>query len=399
MKSNPSGNVLVFGDDMRIFLSVVRAFGRAGKVVHAAPFDMRSPSLKSRYIAAIHDFPNYADDEVAWERAVLEVLRKYSVDLVVPCSDPSIIALDRHRTAFSGYNIAMPSSESMEVLFDKEQTHDMCDKLGVSVSRAARLGATDTASKLLADYSLPLVIKPRRSYWLDQLDRWGKVEIVESAAQLSSVLVSLTDRSRYLVETYFEGAGVGVSVLAHEGEILQIFQHRRLREGKGGNSSYRISETVNPALRQACGKICAHLKHTGVCMFEFRLQSDSDKWVLLETNARFWGSLPLPVSLGLDFPNLLYDLMVHGIRAPAVPYDVGVRSRNFFLDGYNLLKELREVRSVNLLQWLIDVADFALQPLRWTSGKERSDSFVLDDLRPAFWECLTVLRLRFGYQY
>ena len=68
----------------------------------------------------------------------------------------------------------------MEVLFDKEQTHDMCDSLGVSVSRAARLGATDTASKLLADYSFALVIKPRRSYWLDQLDRWGKVEIVET---------------------------------------------------------------------------------------------------------------------------------------------------------------------------------------------------------------------------
>ena len=76
------------------------------------------------------------------------------------------------------------------------------------------------------------------------------------------------------------------------------------------------------------------------------------------------------MSLGLDFPNLLYDLMVHGIRAPAVPYDVGVRSRNFFLDGYNLLKELRQARSVNLLQWLIDVADFALQPLRWTSGRD-----------------------------
>ena len=69
-----------------------------------------------------------------------------------------------------------------------------------------------------------------------------------------SVLVSLTDRSRYLVESYFEGSGVGVSVLAHEGEILQIFQHRRLREGKGGNSSYRISETVNPAFARLAGK-------------------------------------------------------------------------------------------------------------------------------------------------
>jgi predicted ATP-grasp superfamily ATP-dependent carboligase len=392
--STHSPHVLVLGDDMRIFLAVVRAFGRAGKTVHAAPLDMHSPALKSRYIAAIHRLPDYSQDPHAWQEAMLDILRSQSIDLVVPCSDPWIIALDRHRQALAGYNIAIPPAAAMEELFDKEQTHIICGKLGIPVSRAARLDAADTAAALVAAHGLPLVIKPRRSYWLDRLDTWGKVHIVESELQLQEVMAGLPEPSRYLVESYFEGAGVGVSVLAREGEILQAFQHRRLREGKGGSSSYRISEPVNPELRAACAKICTHTRHTGVCMFEFRVDMQTGRWVLLETNARFWGSMPLPLALGLDYPNLLYDLVVRDIAKPERGYEIGVRSRNFLLDGYNLFKRLRQIRPANVIPWLVDAGDFCLQPLRWLGGREYSDSFVLDDIRPALWELVALLRRR-----
>ena len=39
--------VLVLGDDMRIFLSIVRSLGRAGKEVHAVPLNWQSPALNS----------------------------------------------------------------------------------------------------------------------------------------------------------------------------------------------------------------------------------------------------------------------------------------------------------------------------------------------------------------
>jgi hypothetical protein len=129
-------------------------------------------------------------------------------------------------------------------------------------------------------------------------------------------------------------------------------------------------------------------------MFEFRVDMQTGRWVLLETNARFWGSMPLPVSLGLDYPNLLYDLVVRDIAKPERGYEVGVRSRNFLLDGYNLLKRLRQIRPANVIPWLVDAGDFCLQPLRWLTGKERSDTFVADDIRPALWECLATLKRR-----
>ena len=105
----------------------------------------------------------------------------------------------------------------------------------------------------------------------------------------------------------------------------------------------RVSEDVNAELYSACQRICSKIRHTGVCMFEFRWNSGTHKRILLETNARFWGSLPLPLSLGVDFPFYLYDLLVHGIVHPRVSCPPGIRARNLVLDAHILFASVRRL--------------------------------------------------------
>jgi hypothetical protein len=112
---------------------------------------------------------------------------------------------------------------------------------------------------------------------------------------------------------------------------------------------------------------------------------------LLETNARFWGSLPLPVALGVNFPLFLYDLLVLNVRHPVVAYRPGVVGRNFGLDGRNLF--FGPDGSVEQFgTWARELASFAMQPVRWLGGHEHSDTFVRDDLRPAVAECAVLAR-------
>jgi predicted ATP-grasp superfamily ATP-dependent carboligase len=384
--------VLVVGDDMRIFLAVVRSLGRAGKEVHAAPFNWHAPALRSKYISTVHRLPRYSDDPIAWRASISDVLRSHRFDLVVPCCDRAILPLHLHRDELAGFPIAIPNPAAMSLLFDKERTRQLCTELAIPVVAGAPLSATDTAQALAERFGLPLVLKAKNSYSIDRLDSAGKVWIVEDQAELQKLLGSVREPSRHLVESYFAGVGVGVSVLAENGKVAHAFQHRRLREGRGGSSSYRVSEPVDAKLHRACEKICEHTNLTGVCMFEFRWNPTNRNWVLLETNARFWGSSPLPISLGVDFPRFLYDLLVHQVRHAPVPYAVGVRSRNLVLDGFNLFSSLRHLRRGEFVTWLADLGDFLTQPIRWVTGLERSDSFVTDDLRPALWECATLLR-------
>ncbi len=121
-------------------------------------------------------------------------------------------------------------------------------------------------------------------------------------------------------------------------------------------------------------------------MFEFRFNIATKRWIVIETNARFWGSLPLPISLRADFPRYLYDLLVQSRTHPQMPYQVGVTSRNVTLDALNLMSNFRRRSQGELGSWLRAAGDFITQPVRWATGKERSDSFVWDDLRPAFSE-------------
>ena len=384
--------VLVIGDDMKIFLAVVRSLGRAGKEVHAAPFNWHSPALKSKYIAAVHHLPRYSDDPIGWRTAVLALMEEHRFDLIVPCCDRAILPLHVHRDEFAGYRVAIPTAEQITLMFDKERTKQLCSELHIPVAEGTRLSAADTAQDLADRFGLPLVIKPRKSYWLDRLDSSGKVWIVDTLLELQEVLGTITEPSRYLVERYFEGVGVGVSVLAQNGRILHAFQHRRLRQGRGGNSSYRVSERVDEAPLRACEKVCAHTGLTGVCMFEFRCNPQTQGWILVETNARFWGSSPLPLSIGVDFPRFLFDLLVHGVQHAPVQYPAGVRSRNLVLDGFNLLTGLRGLPWREIGAWGADAADYLAQPIRWMSGKERSDSFVKDDVRPGIWELAVLWR-------
>ena len=382
--------VLVFGDDMRIFLAVARSLGRAGKEVHAVPFNWQAPALKSKYVHTVHRLPRFSDSPEAWRDSVLKILRNESFSLILSnCDDRSILAFDRYREDFSEYRVAIPNQAGMQYLFDKQSTRDLCSRLGIDTVPGARLENHDDAQSLIARYGLPLVVKPRRSYWPDKSDRWGKVYIAEHEDELAGILANLGDRTRYLVERYFEGVGVGLSVLAQNGHIQQAFQHRRLREGWGGSSSYRVSEAVDPGLREACEKICKHTELTGVCMFEFRWNDSSKAWVLLETNARFWGSMPLPLSLGVDFPRYLFDMMVNGRVHPPAQYAAGIRSRNIVLDGFNLVASLR--RST-FGAWLGELASYLAQPVGWLTGRERSDSLVGDDLRPAVSEWAVLLK-------
>lgn len=387
-----AGRVLVFGDDGRIALAVIRSLGRSGKEVHVAPFDWHSPTLESRYISTVHRLPRYSDDADRWVEAVETLLQQNAFDLVVACCDDrTILPFHQHRSRFSSYRIAIPNPQSIDALFDKAATRQLCARLGVPVVDGEVLKGCWTAGELGKRFGFPLVVKPRRSFSIDHLDILEKVAIVDDEPQLERVLANLSEPSAFLIERYFEGEGGGLSVLANSGEILVSFQHRRLHEGRGGCSSYRVSEEVDPEIIRACSKICQELKFSGVCMFEFRKKRETGEWILIEVNARFWGSLPLPVSLGVDFPTYLYDLMVHGRAQATVSYPAGIRSRNIMLDANTLLARLSEAEIRQLPSLLADFASFGLQPLSWMTGRERSDSIVLDDIRPGIAELLDLL--------
>jgi predicted ATP-grasp superfamily ATP-dependent carboligase len=388
-----TGKVLVLGSDTRSFLAVVRSLGRYGLRVHVAWCPPESPALRSRYIARAHTLPLYDSAGTCWLDALIDLLRRERFDLVVPCDDPTLLPLQLHRAVIEPHGpIYLLSDEAFEVTASKVRTTALARTLGVPVPREVVVDRAEAAEQVREHFQLPVVLKPHRSYGVDDLSRKRFVRTVTADDELRPVLEALLRHGPVQVQEYARGAGVGVELLADRGEVLVAFQHLRVHEPlAGGGSSYRKSVALDPELLGAARALVRALRYTGVAMVEFKVDRRTGRWVLIEINGRFWGSLPLAIAAGADFPRYLYQLLVEGRRDFPSVYRVGLYGRNWLKDAAwlraNFAASQSDRYNSTVRAWRIAAELTSVLALR-----ERSDTFVLDDPVPGLAEVAAVLR-------
>lgn len=381
------GKVLVLGQDTRSFLSVVRSLGRHGLEVHIAWCPPDAPAARSRYIARRHDvaWPSHCGQ--GWRRELTELLGRERFDLVVPTNDPAIIPLQRDRERFGRLaRLALPNERTFQIAFDKIKTHELAASLGVPVPHGVVVRELDQLDGALEAFAYPIIIKPQASYLEQDLHERGYVRRAWTREEARAAATRLLARGDVLIQENVNGVGHGYELLAHRGEIVMRFEHERVHEPPGGGwSSYRRSVRVHPEFEAAAARLIEDLGHTGVAMVEFKHDPSSGRWVLIEINARFWGSLPLALAAGADFPVALWELLLHDRRPACGTYRVGVHARNLRSDLKWMWLNARADRDDPALSTrsLLAVAGEAANVAR---GRERSDTFVSDDRAPAWAE-------------
>lgn len=384
---------LVIGSDTRAFLGVVRSLGRRGVAVHVAPFDHASPALASRYVRQVHRLPPLQADPLGWAQAVVDLASGLRADFVVPCDDRSILPLSALAAggAAPPLKLALPGARALEAFFDKGQTRALAQQCGVPVPPGRVLREGDGAEALVAEFGLPLFVKPRNSYLLRALESRRNVRGCHTAQAVQAALDAIGQRGErfdeYLVEGRIAGTGVGVSVLAQGGQVSQVFQHRRVREPvQGGGSSYRRSEALDPELERMTLALAKASALEGVAMFEYRIDDETGQVALLEVNARFWGSLPLAMAAGVDFPWLWFQQAQGGTPAPRVAYRVPFYARNLVNDLYATAGHIEALRAEGRwVQWREGIG-WAASLHRVLLGRESLDALAWDDPRPGLRE-------------
>jgi predicted ATP-grasp superfamily ATP-dependent carboligase len=131
------------------------------------------------------------------------------------------------------------------------------------------------------------------------------VRYVPASDELDAVL-KLYPPGAYpiLLQERVHGMGVGVFLLRAGGRTELVFGHRRLREKPpaGGVSTYREAVLPPPELVLACEQLLDTLGYEGAAMIEFKQDAASGAFVLMEINARLWGSVQLAIDAGVNFP-------------------------------------------------------------------------------------------------
>jgi predicted ATP-grasp superfamily ATP-dependent carboligase len=326
-----SARILVTDGEQRAALAVVRSLGRAGFTPLVV--ESRSPSLAgvSRFTRGRFAAPDPLERPGPFADAIARLVRELDVDLVLPITDGSVLAVLDARDRLGRATVPFPSLDAFRRISDKQAVHAEASRLGLAVPAQHTVADPAGAAALdLGSLAFPLVLKPARS----TTDRAGRriklvVSYASNGAELRERLSALpAEAYPVLLQQRIVGPGAGIFELVWDGRLVAAFAHRRLREKPpaGGVSVYSESIAADPMLVERSRALLERFQWRGVAMVEYKIDAATGVAYVMEVNGRFWGSLALAIDAGVDFPRLLVESAL-GQAPPAPSYRVGVRSR------------------------------------------------------------------------
>ena len=306
---------LVLDGDQPSALAIVRSLGRRGITVTVASSIEQPLAGLSRFSHAQLRYPDPLREEQAFIAWLAARQANRPGELVIPVTERTVVPILRQRSQLEDQRIAIAPSEALEQVLDKDRTLHLAMALGIPVPRSVAISALDQLPEATAALGFPVVVKPSRSVGQGDGQRVQlSVSYAHSPAELENQVGQALRFGAVILQEFFRADGVGIELIADQGEVRYAFQHRRLHEVPltGGGSSLRVSEAVVPSLLKASQQLVRALGWHGVAMVEFKYQQATGEFRLMEINGRFWGSLPLAVAAGADFPAMLHELMSTG---------------------------------------------------------------------------------------
>lgn len=341
--------VIILDGNQRSALAATRSLGMKGIDVVVGAEEGRSLASSSRFCKRFFTYPSPDSASPAFLRAVSEVTERYVNPVLFPMTDITVneILLNRN---FLPENVRIPFSDHhrYDALSDKENLFRQAKKLAIPMPETLFSSDFTSREALVSEavrMGFPLVVKAAHSR--ERL--YGKY--VESSARYARdpdelrTLLGMTpfDRTRCLVQKRIQGKGIGIFLLARNGEVLARFAHRRIREKPPSGGVSVLCESIRPPAEalDAASRLISAIGWHGVAMIEFKWDDEENRPKLIEVNGRFWGSLNLAIRAGVDFPFLLYRLALGETVAGPAEYRIGLKSRWEFGDLDHLLIRLR----------------------------------------------------------
>ncbi len=248
---------------------------------------------------------------------------------VVPTSDSSLsIVCAGYEELSRLCAVGCPAPEIVQRVLAKVATLEIATQCGVPVPTSVAIENTAALDAILPTLQFPIIAKPGDKSNATVHD--FKTRTFTSADELRE---AFSQQARFgeglLFQTYHRGQGVGVELLMHDSTPIAAFQHRRLSENppSGGVAVVAVAESVDPRLLDYSVRLLNALEWEGVAMVEYRHDPTTGETVLMEVNGRFWGSLPLAVKAGMDFPYYAWEIGQRRMPTVRSTYRSGLRVR------------------------------------------------------------------------
>jgi predicted ATP-grasp superfamily ATP-dependent carboligase len=355
--------VLVTDAGTRNSIPIIRSLGSRGIEVVASDESWFALGFFSRYCSRRLVYPSAQRYPERWLNWLTEELSRHSYDMVMPVSDDTIGIVSEHRDEVSKYTrVPVADYATWFMARDKAEVIKLAVMEDVPHPRTRFITDLAQVKTAAEEIGFPLVIKPRKS------SGSRGIAYVERVQDLTESYRMVHSRYEFpMIQEFIPpgGGAYGVFLLFDgKSEPKAVFAHKRLREFpvRGGPSTLRES-VHKPELVEMSIRLLKKLKWYGVAMVEYKEDPRDGQSKIMEINPRFWGSLPLAIAAGVDFPYLLYKMAVEGDVEAVLDYPQGIRCR-WLLPG-------------DILHFLTNPNRFKLEPSFFNFSKNnRRDDFI-----------------------
>ena len=376
--------VFVTDGHWRKTLAVVRSLGQKGVQVTVGERTALNTSFFSKYCSRRIVYPSPKRFPDQFIEFLLKEIKKNHYDCLFPMEEETLLLMARHhREEISSHALFLfPDLQKIEFVRDKGKLIRFAEDHGIPVPKTfyspslplnhVRFRASpvpDVVQGLVNSIPIPAVIKPRISS-----GSFGIVYVTKREDLLPSYQKVHARYPFPLVQEWIpDGMGTfGFSALLDQNsDVKAAFIHKKMRmyPVQGGPSTLREG-VCHPQIMELGISLLKALNWTGIAMAEFKVDPRDGIPKLMEVNPRFWGSLQLAITSGVDFPWLMLKMARGEDFPPVLDYQVNKRCR-WLLFG-------------DILHFFKNPRRFHLEPsfFRFFDSNTSDDIFSLDDPLP-----------------
>ncbi len=334
-------SVLILSGNSPKTIASIRNFGRKGIYVTTSSDEKFAPAFFSKYSKKHFLYPSANKNPIQFIKTIIKVIKTDKHEVILPFNSPETYTIVKYKEKLIQF-IKVPFHDYKAIMkaHNKEELSKIANELQIRIPKTHIIKKIEQLRKIADTIDYPVVIKLKEgvgsiglSYALSKNELITKYK--ETIAKFN-----LKSNNYPLIQAYIPGISYGVSLLFNRGDLRAFFTHKRLRQYPitGGPSTLRES-VRNPKMEKIAIELLRYLEWHGVAMVEFKVDKRDKTPVLIEVNPRFWGSLPLAIYSGVDFPFLLYKMAVEGDIEPVLNYKCGIKARW-------LLNDLRAIHAL-----------------------------------------------------
>jgi D-aspartate ligase len=309
-------------------LSIARSLGRHGVPVWVTtPPNIKLASC-SRY--TLRTLPWLGEEPEAQVAYLAEVADRYELDqwVLFPTSDESAALLSKFHTQLSRhFRVSTPTWDVLRWAYDKRLTYRLAAEQQVAYPSTV-YPATEAD---LRSVTFPAILKPATHATNNRFtaDKAWPVTNREELLHRYREARELIPSDLILVQERIPGGGesqFSYAALCCDGQPIASLTARRTRQYPidFGYSSSFVETLDVPEIVAPSQRLLAAIRYTGIVEVEYKFDARDGRYKLLDINPRLWTWAPLGARAGIDFPYLLWQMMV-GQPVPEQAGRTGVR--------------------------------------------------------------------------